>query len=447
MMNMQPTSSKVMAGMHSNISNVLSWVYRSTDSLGGNEQIRFRCLWNDCLGTFPALADLSSHIQCHISFLVQDCTERSMRDLVCLVDGCDLKLVLDAFPRHMQMHLFHASRQQFGLRALMDRADFANISSCGFLMSSHIKYEGGLLDCRWNDCGIIFEDIMSYTEHISKHIDLLGVEDRIRNNSFSCLWQGCEQQFRNKSNLRAHVRHHSGDKVAACPFCGTFFVNNTKMFDHMLRKLTHYSRGGLGANEFLPESSQRSVLTCILCQKIFESQRLLREHCRRHVMYYKCEFCTVTVDSPSALYRHILIVHAKEKPNKCEHCGKFFARISDLARHRAVHSNEPQHICEKCGERFRWRKQLLFHERRHSPNYQPHTHLCHLCDAKYVNGYGLTRHLMKKHGCLIPEGFSRFQYKKCADGFFRLQTKRCLSKRLAKQLGIDSDGISTYPTS
>lgn len=42
--------------------------------------------------------------------------------------------------------------------------------------------------------------------------------------------------FKNKANLRVHCRHHSGDKTAACPYCGVFFANNSKLIDHMLRK-------------------------------------------------------------------------------------------------------------------------------------------------------------------------------------------------------------------
>lgn len=67
--------------------------------------------------------------------------------------------------------------------------------------------------------------------------------------------------------------------------------------------------------------------------------------------------------------------------------------------------------------------------------YIPYTHLCHLCDSKYANGFGLSRHLVRKHKCTIPHGFTRFQYKKCKDGYARLQTKRCLSRSLAMDLG------------
>lgn len=42
--------------------------------------------------------------------------------------------------------------------------------------------------------------------------------------------------FNDKSSLRCHIQHHSGDKMSACPFCGVFFVNNTKLLDHVSRR-------------------------------------------------------------------------------------------------------------------------------------------------------------------------------------------------------------------
>ncbi|VDD90811.1 unnamed protein product [Enterobius vermicularis] len=242
--------------------------------------------------------------------------------------------------------------------------------------------------------------------------------------------------FRNKSNLRTHVRHHSGDKSTACPFCGTFFSNNSKLFNHMVRKL---SPNGM---------FEKYAVACHFCQKTFNSERLLREHIRRHVMNYKCQFCSVTLDCPSALHRHILNVHANLRQFCCNLCSRKLCVLNctDLDRHvGAIHSNDLAHVCAECGDKFHWRKQLVTHMRKHKEGYQPFTHLCHLCEARYANGFGLSRHLLKKHKCKVPVGFTRYQYKKCADGFMRLQTKRCLSKTLALQLGIPSND-SNYVT-
>ncbi|VDN59193.1 unnamed protein product, partial [Dracunculus medinensis] len=300
--------------------------------------------------------------------------------------------------------------------------------SCGF-HESRLVYEGAVLVCEWEDCMVrfkylngdaMFDEILKYVNHINLHIELLDEKDR-DNRCYKCHWKGCTMKFKNKNNLKIHVQHHSGDKAAACPFCGCFFANNSKLFYHMLRR--NLSKGNSTIEK-----------RCILCHKVFDSARLLREHCRRHIVNLKCEYCAVMVGSPSALRRHILTVHLKRKIYRCNQCkGRFILFLFELnILHSVLHSNNLEFECAQCGSKFRWQKQLTNHVRKHQQDYTPYTHLCHLCSAKYTNGFGLTRHLKIKHNFTIPTGFTRFQYKKCADGFFRLQTRRCLSQALAK---------------
>lgn len=397
-----------------------------------------RCLWSDCYATFDDFALLRSHFEWHIGLLSGSNIFLGMCSAVlCPVSGCEHPLdSFDALLRHLTMHVFHAERQRTGLRVIMNNPDMAHLNICGFPPSSRIIHDGSILRCEWGDCAMLFESVLAYVDHVHIHIDVLGSQDRDLRLQHHCEWRGCAQKFKNKANLRVHVRHHTGDKAAACPFCGTFFSNNTKFFLHLLRKFS-------SNNQF--DANNSSDLICKLCRKHFDSERLLREHCHRHIMNYKCNYCAVTVSSPSSLTRHIFTVHTRKRDYHCEKCSQKFAQKADLEKHSAIHSTELEFVCETCGEKFRWRKQLLTHARKHEKDYTLHTHLCHLCDAKYANGYGLSRHLMKKHNCQVPEGFTRFQYKKCADGFARLQTKKCLSKSLALKVGTAHDD-SNYVT-
>lgn len=406
---------------------LFSWVFRI------DNMIKCRCLFANCCSWFDKLDELTNHIREHIHHLPCDVTDTN----VCPVEGCAhyLSSVVE-LQRHLHMHIFHAQRQHAGLTAITAKSELLLLESCGFPASSKLVYDGTLLQCEWEGCSLFFDDVVSYADHIQEHINILCSTDRDQRLLYNCGWNGCKMTFRNKSNLRSHVRHHSGDKYTACPFCGTFFSNNSKLFSHMVRKIS--------SND--DNTSSPSAISCHFCQKSFESERLLREHIRRHVMNYKCQFCSITLDCPSALHRHILNVHANLKQFSCKVCNRKFAQKADLDRHfGAIHSNDFAHICSECGEKFRWRKQLVSHLRKHKEGYQPYSHLCHLCDARYANGFGLSRHLLRKHKCRIPVGFTRYQYKKCADGFMRLQTKRCLSKTLALQLGIPSND-SNYVT-
>ncbi|VDN38708.1 unnamed protein product [Gongylonema pulchrum] len=243
-------------------------------------------------------------------------------------------------------------------------------------------------------------------------------------------------RFKNKARLRVHLRHHSGDKITACPYCGVFLASNSKLTDHLYRRVK--AKVSVCIADAAKVGDERSVC-CSLCHRQFETKRLLREHCRRHVMGYKCNYCIVTADSPSSLRRHIATVHAKERVYPCQFCEQRYFQRADLQRHEAVHRSDYTNDCEQCGESFRWRKQLLAHLRKHDSDYKPYTHLCHLCPAKYMSGFGLSRHLIGRHRCKVPEGFSRFHYKKCKDGFARLQTSRCLSRDLARKMGFIHD--------
>uniref|UniRef100_A0A0N5A926 Histone H4 transcription factor n=1 Tax=Syphacia muris TaxID=451379 RepID=A0A0N5A926_9BILA len=411
--------------------------------------IKCRCLFMNCSACFEGIKDLTDHIRDHIANLS---LAGKVSSYICPVKGCghDLSSVVE-LQRHLHMHIFHAQRQHAGLLAISSKVELAHLNSCCFPASSKLVYDGTLLQCEWEKCSLFFDDVVSYVDHIQGHINALCITDRDHRLLYNCGWNGrnsfsyilflyitdfvlgCRMTFRNKSNLRTHVKHHSGDKTTACPFCGAFFSNNSKLFNHMVRKVPANDNSCTSLNA-------SSAIACQFCQKSFESERLFREHIRRHVMNYKCQFCSTTVDCPSALHRHILNVHANLKQFSCKACPRKYAQKADLDRHiEAIHAADFAYDCSECGKKFRWRKQLVSHLRKHKEGYQPYTHLCHLCNAKYANGFGLSRHLKKKHKCQVPVGFTRYQYKKCADGFMRLQTKRCLSKSLALQLGIPSN--------
>ncbi|VIO97679.1 Zinc finger, C2H2 type family protein [Brugia malayi] len=401
----------------------MAWITRLQD-----KEFYFKCLWSSCFMVYDTLNDLLQHIRSHIEQLtVQNQNDGSI--IVCPISGCSKILATEHhLYRHLYMHNYHIRRQWTGLNVIFSRDDVANIPHCGFRTSMELIYDGSAMACGWVNCSTLWDDIDLYCNHVDDHVDSLDVMDRDQRCQLNCGWQGCKMHFKNKANLRVHCRHHSGDKTAACPYCGVFFANNSKLIDHMLRK------NQIGP-EMLENGELRTIYSCHLCQKQFGTQRLLREHCRRHVMNHKCKYCTVTVDSPSALKRHVAAVHAKCRLYTCCYCGHSFSQKADVDRHMVVHSNELTHKCGHCGEQFRWKKQLTAHIRKHDKVYIPYTHLCHLCDAKYANGFGLSRHLMRKHKCSIPRGFTRFQYKKCKDGYARLQTKRCLSRSLAIDLG------------
>uniref|UniRef100_A0A914QBA2 C2H2-type domain-containing protein n=1 Tax=Panagrolaimus davidi TaxID=227884 RepID=A0A914QBA2_9BILA len=253
---------------------------------------------------------------------------------------------------------------------------------------------------------------------------------------FQCFWisgiehKQCDQKFSQKSFLKAHLKcHHAGDRVCACPYCGTFLANTTKLSDHVHRR----------------QPTNDTPLICVLCQKKFSTSRLLKIHCRKHVKSVKCAYCDVVMDCASAVSKHMKIVHARIRTEKCPNCDQTFGLKTDLQKHiYAIHKTEPQFSCRYCDKKFRWEKQLRGHEKTHSDDYTPTPYLCHKCPMKYKNGSSLSRHFISQHNLPLPAGFNRFQYKKCHDGFYRLQTSRCISKNVVEALPFMIISLKTF---
>ncbi|KAK6015427.1 zinc finger, C2H2 type, partial [Ostertagia ostertagi] len=328
--------------------------------------------------------------------------------------------------RHLAMHQFHAHAQFVGLIIIGTKSDFKGMAS-----------------------------------HVMIHIDFLSSDDRVCDDEsmalpqHRCLWENCYRQFENKGDLRLeiYIIHNfihiyykekinkcpSGNtfdttverSTCACPFCGRFFSRPDKLYEHLRKRAP------------IPAGSENQHL-CLLCQRRFGDERSLVNHVRRHINGRQCPTCGLAVQLPSDLHRHILVKHTERiKTLTCPECEKSFYCPTDLIRHSAVHA-PPKELCTVCGERFRWKKQLDRHMTTHSVTALKQPYLCHICDSTYATGHGLTRHLSRKHECPIPEGFSRFSYKKCADGCYRLQTRKLvmwtsriasIAARLPKSLG------------
>lgn len=305
----------------------------------------------------------------------------------------------DNFSRHLLFHVHHSYQKLLGSEYV---AKMPELPPCqaGTAMSNLVPDLEEELRCLWRDCEAVFDCVAEFYRHLHSH----AMEDT----EVKCQWKDCSFQAARSCKLRDHTRSHTHEKTVACPTCGSLFVNNTKLQDHLTRQI---------------DPSDPS-LACTFCHKCFQSERILREHIRKHVNSLKCPHCELTCNAPSRLLSHIRHRHIESKPHSCLICHKKFKTAILLGEHIESHRDKTiQCSVAGCEYLARSKKTMQMHLRRiHQPNLRLYS--CHVCSERYNMGKKLTAHLKLNHGFSLPPGHCRFRYVAGLDGLKRLQTVR-----------------------
>ncbi|PAA78320.1 hypothetical protein BOX15_Mlig023766g1 [Macrostomum lignano] len=102
-----------------------------------------------------------------------------------------------------------------------------------------------------------------------------------------------------------------------------------------------------------------------------------------------CEHCSKSFTYPTGLRRHRL-VHSGERPFQCQHCDQRFRQLSTLNTHLRVHSGERPFKCDRCDKCFiqstHLRRHLLVHHVKEKP------HRCQNCGRGFWELYTLRAH-------------------------------------------------------